>query len=881
VADKGRYAPGDTARVLVLNPYPEALAVVTTEAGRLVKQSSLRLKQSGGLVELPIEPGFTPHVHMTVTLLPIGAKGAAAASYRVGAVRLPVESKTAGLQVGVKSDRASYRPGHEAEVSVEVSENGRPVSSEVALAIVDEGVLRLTGFHAANPADSLWPATALDFVVRDSRSGLSELYQRSHIAGDGGGESSLPPDTRRNFVETALWRPLLRTDEKGRATVRFKLPDNLTEFRMMAVAIDASGKGGRDEASFTVNKPQMIEPVMPRFAHAGDRFELAAMVHNASDQPFRGVVRMEGSEQKIDLAAGSRERVAKSIEITSTATRSVRMELANESGEIVDRVERKLPASFAGVPMRPQLAGAFRGSQSISLEIPAEARFDENAELILQAGAQLWPELGSRLEYLLGYPHGCVEQTTSSTLPLIAAREILPRIGVDRHSDEFFRARITAGLQRLATMRTHSGGLGYWPGDPTPNVYGTAYAIRAVIGAKKAGIVAPEGMLEGMTRYLEAAVKSDSVHVVLRASIAQSLAELGALPPGIGEALFARRSEMSPFAKASLAIALSYDPKEKDRIKTLVGELESRVDDTGALDKASKEPVLDQHEHYGSTTRTLAQIAMAFGKTQSGSLKLSLVLRKLANDTGSYTTQATAFALLALADHVSRVSEQQTDMKASLDGAQLAFQRELKGGRELRIRLADLAGKKARLELSSGAPHAVAFVLRAAYDLPSERVTGGTSSDVGPDVYRMITTADGSPIDLAHVKAGQLVRVALLARFHTGGARRSYLAVNDALPAGFEPVEPDLASVASAPNISSAHPLHDLLAYSGSRANYVDMKDDRVSIYFDSFYGNDVAATYLARATTPGTFALPPASAELMYEANSHSFSDGGTVVIE
>jgi uncharacterized protein YfaS (alpha-2-macroglobulin family) len=114
----------------------------------------------------------------------------------------------------------------------------------------------------------------------------------------------------------------------------------------------------------------------------------------------------------------------------------------------------------------------------------------------VQVGQHLWPELGARMQFLLDYPHGCVEQTTSGTLPLLAAKDILPRIGFTGMTQAELDKRIDAGLKRLATMRTSSGGLGYWPGDSTPNVYGTAYAARAVVMAKRANMRLPDGLLK-------------------------------------------------------------------------------------------------------------------------------------------------------------------------------------------------------------------------------------------------------------------------------------------------------------------------------------------------------------------------------------------------
>src|SRR5262249_32946070 len=157
-----------------------------------------------------------------------------------------------------------------------------------------------------------------------------------------------------------------------------------------------------------------------------------------------------------------------------------------------DRVEAKVKVEAPGVEEHPHLDGAFAHTQEIAIAVPQDAEASPEETLNLSVGQHLWPELGHRLDYLLDYPHGCVEQTTSSTLPLLAARAILPRIGFTRMSDAELKVRIRAGLERLATMKTESGGLAYWPGGTEPNVYGTAYAMRAVILAKEAGVEGPK-----------------------------------------------------------------------------------------------------------------------------------------------------------------------------------------------------------------------------------------------------------------------------------------------------------------------------------------------------------------------------------------------------
>ena len=156
-----------------------------------------------------------------------------------------------------------------------------------------------------------------------------------------------------------------------------------------------------------------------------------------------------------------------------------------------------------------------------------------------------------------------------------------------------------------------------------------------------------------------------------------------------------------------------------------------------------------------------------------------------------------------------------------------------------------------------------------------------TRGENGPSVYRVITDPRGGAVDLGNVKAGDLLRVALFARLpEIDSDRRGYVALTDRLPSGFEPVQPDLATVARAPEIEEHHPFASTLRWSSAEANHIELRDDRVSVYFDRVWGDSVAATYLVRATTPGVFVLPAAAGELMYEPDSVGYTDAGQVTI-
>ena len=890
LADAKRYEPGDTATVVAQNPFPKATAIFTVEQGSVLSHEAREVEAGPVRFEVPVKAKHAPHAFVTVTLLPRDVVGEELAQWKFGAVKLPVSLKDARLDVAVTADAKAYEPRQRAEIEVAVTRNGSPVAgAEVALAVVDEGVLRLTNYRAPDPTTALRPGAGLHFSIADTRTELAEMLQRSHVAGDGAGEEGNASlvSTRKNFVRTALWRPHLRTDDDGTVKVELELPDNLTEFRMMAVVLDDKGRGGKGKGAFNVRKPLMIQPAVPRFAVQGDRFEAAVMVHNGLESAEDATVTLGDQTQSVSLAANARARVAFELTADQPGPRTLTFEVRDGEGTVRDRVESVIPVQAAGIDERPRLAGNFTGAQEVLLEVPEGVTTDlaKDAFVTVMMGHDVWPELGSRLEYLVDYPHGCVEQTTSSTLPLLAARDILPRLGFYRFTEQEIDARMLAGLKRLASMKTSTGGLAYWPGGTAPNLYGTAYAARAIALAKQQGVEVP-GLLQDVTTYLQERLDdSDSTErrdVEQRASIALALAEADALPESAADMLVDTLPHQGPFGAASVALALASLDGHDDQVAKALDAVEKAFD----ADGTPTDDDADDFYYYGSTQRSQAQAALALVRLRPTSPLVPTLVDALVRKTGGYTTQGTAFGLLALREKVVRGAESDARVVARLDGVPLDPETDTIGSANGRfaIPLAQVAGRHAVLRLETTGETPVSFRVSSSWRRP---FTAGdtqveTSAQRGPEVYRLYTTPKGEPVDMHKVAPGTVVRVALLARVPEGleHERRGYLAMTDRLPAGFEAIQPDLWTVSRPSDLTEVHPLYDLLQWGSVDASHVELRDDRVQLYFDRFWGEYVAATYTMRATTPGTYVVPPAMAELMYEPDSTGYSKDATVVV-
>ena len=287
VADRERYAPGDTARILVPSPFTGPVdALVTLERDGVLETEIVTLATNSDVIEVPITVDHIPNIYLSVVIVKGVDATNPAPALRVGYIELPVETDAMELSLELEPSASVLRPGDVLSYTVTVrGADGLSVpDSEVSVALVDKAVLSLAQgdsrtltdiFYARRPLGVT--SSALLIINRDRQ---SQQLAEGAKGGGGGGDGGIL-DIREDFSDVAYWRADFVSDDRGQFGFTVTLPDSLTTWQLTARAVSLDSRVGDGIDEVVTTKELQIRPLLPRFFSAGDRARIGATVINA------------------------------------------------------------------------------------------------------------------------------------------------------------------------------------------------------------------------------------------------------------------------------------------------------------------------------------------------------------------------------------------------------------------------------------------------------------------------------------------------------------------------------------------------------------------------------------------------------------------------
>lgn len=895
VPEKKRYNPGDTARVLVLSPI-EGTALVTLEREGVHRHFITELKADNPVLELPVTNEEAPNVFVSVLVI----KGSQdnlrkhkQPILRLGYCELKVTNRDERLAVSLEVPGDYHRPGEEVSVEGVVRDaDGQPVANaEVTVYAEDEGVLSVGGYHNPNPLEYFYSPRPLRTEAGSSlRLVLSENPEQQHtfnkgfFVGDKGGYVKEGPAfrLRKDFNPCAVWAPSLTTNEQGEFNVTFTSPDSLTRYRVIAVAHHGAERFGNQTTEFVVNKPLMLEPSVPRFANEGDRLQPKVLVQNATAYEGTWEVGLKvGSLTKFVEGTDRQQRRMVTIPAHGNATLSFDLRFVG-TGE-VDWQWTAKPVVLEGNDIDPVLLRRLSDAVHSKFEVdypmpllnetyfvkfqdPTAGRnlletFPRNllegrGKVQLEFGRSALLQAGDAFEYLLKYPYGCLEQTTSSTIPWIAALELRDHLpAFDKHSKEKIQASIQAGANRLLSMQCRDGGLSYWPGQRQSTPWASSYGGMALVLCKQAGAEVPATALSRLesflTKQLRGLAKTDDwweLENACRTCYTLSLA--GAPQVSYHNKLQENLDRLSPNALSFLALAV-FHSKADNSTETALSILENR----GTV--AQK----DGHflHHHPKTAYRLLALATIDSESTECAETLDRLFQRRGRSGHWGSTWSNAWTVYALAQYARNVEKHSAPpvITFTADGKKEEFTLDAKQpSKTISIPLhPDL-----KMEAQGGKGAIARIKVSAKPRIAPTQAVAKNGLQILRTYYR--EHADGTTEILQNPKVGDLVKVELQVTMPRDGTR--YLVVDDPLPSLFETVNTQFASQAGR------------LAKGKNYWNpdYRELRKDRALFFINHVPRSGVyKLSYHARVTSAGEATAPPAKVEAMYEPEFYALS--------
>ena len=959
VLDKASYGVGEIAHVLIKSPYPEANAVLTVEREGVLERRLVSLHGSVQTVDIPIREEMVPNVYAGVVLMrPRVAEGGIETgddpgrpNARVGWVKIPVERKTKRLAVVVSTDKPEYRPGEEVSVTVDVKDHaGRGTACELTLYAVDEAVLRLTDYQTPDPIAAIFPPRPLSVRVGEP---LIHLVRRRGFAekgepqGGGGGESAEVSGYRTRFQTTIFFNPSLEANAAGRAAAKFRLPDNLTTFRVMAVAVTSGDRFGSGQATLKVNKPLLALPALPRFARVGDRFEAGVVIHSYSAGEGEATVeasatnaRFLGPTEKtvqIDPAAPQEVRFAFAVDKPGHATFRFKVRKEQERDGVEATIPIELPIAMEAVATY----GDTPGERVEGVAPPAKV-WPDSGGLEVTLSSTVLGNFDQGLRQLVEYPYGCLEQQSSRLIPFVALREIAGKFGLalPAPTDQSQQAAqavnhllrsylgnpldlsqtanpdevIASTVASIQKLQQPDGSFKYWPDSWCEDSWVSAYAALALARAHQVGYSVGAETVSRAEGYL-GRVAGGSCHPCehwcpdeTRVFATYVLARMGAPKPSYYGEFYSKRKQLPLFTQALPADAMFIGGGDRAKAKQLLEEILNQAKESPKgvhLEEVHQQTYATLWHSDVRTTGLVLQTLADIAPEHPYASKMAHYLQSVRQGDGRWrSTQEAAFSLMGLVQLVRTREKDAPSFAAtvSLDGRTL-FEQAFRG-RSMEVvkkslsmneLFAALDGKASKLVFrkeGTGTLYYSALLSYAPKQLPLKAV------DQGLFVQRWFEPYSGGG-QATRFYAGDLIRVRL--RVGTN-QERHWTAFEVPLPAGIEAVDTSLATTARQPQRPdeekselgyAAEGVGDQEAASaydaqpGSLApwvygfwspfNHVEQRDSKVVLFADHLPPGVHVASFVARATTPGTFLLKPASGALMYEPEVFGRSDGGT----
>ncbi|MBR5522268.1 MAG: hypothetical protein IKV82_02225 [Akkermansia sp.] len=632
-----------------------------------------------------------------------------------------------------------------------------------------------------------------------------------------GDEGTAAPRLRTNFAPIAVWQGALRTDAEGKFSTQVKLPDTLTTWQIFAVAIDKSGKRyGHREESITANLPVMITAGTPFFMSVGDSLQLPLTITNNTDKAGTWKVQLEGAAtQSIALQAGSTGTLFFTIAPTQEGTTTLRWRATSPGGS--DAVEGSFPVRYPA-PVLKETHHLVQTTGQPALNIAAlaapELASSTRGSVVIELSANPLLHLASCMDFMLSYPYGCTEQTSTALLPWIYHSRLAPFTPtMEVVSPAQVNKIITESVEQLFRRQKEDGGLGYWGSSTESCLWASAHAAMVFTIAEENGYSMPAESMQKLRRYLTS----------------RSSKEM---------------KELSPLSRYAIGRACSKEGLISEALKEALNESAIQPRWRWCINNTIKEDIA-----------FISALRENPGDRHNSFLRW---LRTQAHDYRHRSTWQSAWMMVALGEYLKLENAAADTASVQLqDGQQLTL------GNGITRLTPPISTHLALLPTTLTTTAGTAYMNVKFRALPEQTEYPGVT-EKGMQVTRVYEVRDkeGRWHATTEFHVGDVVRVTLTCA--KAAEELQYFVLEDYLPASMEAINPEVPGQAAGLEWQPWSSWFDHKEYLADRVRGFCTRWGDRSLLNMSYY---------ARVKRAGTATAPPAQAQLMYEPQYYGLS--------
>lgn len=866
--NKANYNIGETAQITFPAPKKGMVLFTLEKANTILEQKWVTLNGTSNQITIPIKTTaqMAPTVYASISILQPHAETQNDRPIRsYGVIPIPVhnaESKQA-LSITMPQELKSEQP-----FSVKLqSSDGKP--SQFTIAVVDEGLLSLTNFKTPNPWHFFNKKERLSINTYDMYNhvigaNFGDIFKRFSIGGglDAFSENANQesPKQAQRFKPVAMFKGPISTDEKGAATVHFKMPRYIGAVRVMVVNSNGVASGST-EKSVPVKTDLMVLPTLPRQLAPGDVFSLPISIFAMKEKigkttislQVEGPLSVDGkSTQQLHFNSKEEKDILFNLKVAEeVGLAKVKITATGQNSQAIYETELDVRAA-SQMEFKAQFKEVAKGSYT-TFTIPKEGiKGSSKAELVLRTKPDF--NFGTRLYQLINYPYGCIEQTTSSVFSQLYLGALMPP---SKLAQSDITQNINSGINRLKKFALPSGGMSYWPGNRDVSHWGSSYAFHFLSEARNAGYHVPEKMYKNLQTFQTQRANRNVGGTRSALYRIYTLAISGKAPIGAMNLMYENKLAALNDTERWL-LATSY---EKAGMKEIAQKI---IKNSGI--KVAK--YREFSGTYGSDLRDKALILnmmLHFNKTK----KAQPIIDELAQVIRSnrwLSTQEGAFMLMALGKYAQRYeSNEATSIAGNLiweDGTKQPFKMKKEPAI---IDLSQHFGKAVKLEVAHTNSSAQLFstLQWQGHYLKS------SVKNLQKNITLKVAYYDdfGNKLDPTQLKQGS----SFWAHYTMQGVNRrtkvDELALTQLLPSGWE-IENTRLNNETLPSWTDR--------IKQANVEYTDIRDDRISWFFD-LYSFDTKKEFLVKlnAITVGSFWLPAAHCQAMYNNDYRATTAG------